>query len=171
VTQDKSNSAAPEPAYDETLGLLAAALPRPTPTSTTRTQLLDALRSRERWTPWAAAVARLLGITELDSQHALQQIEERAGWRPGLWPSSSIMQTPALAAVQALFARLSPATRIARHNHSTRELTFVLDGELIEDDRRSYGPGELVDMQVGSEHELTVAGTSDCLVVFFLPRA
>lgn len=156
---------------DEDLGLLAAALQPIAPAPATRSRLLSELHSRERWTPWAASVARVLQLPDSDALHALQQIEERSAWRPGLWPNSSVLQTPALRAIQALIARLPPDTRIPLHNHSTRELTFVLNGELIEDDRRSYGPGDLLDMQVGSEHELTVAGTGDCLVVFFLPQA
>lgn|GEM_PF-5338375 len=168
MTDDKPKSGV-SPA--ETLGLLAAALQPIAPVPATRAHLLGELQSRERWTPWAADVARVLHLPDSDALHALQQIEERSAWRPGLWPNSSVLQTPALRAIQALIARLPPDTRIPRHNHNTRELTFVLDGELIEDDRCSYGPGELVDMQIGSEHELAVAGTGDCLVVFFLPQA
>jgi anti-sigma factor ChrR (cupin superfamily) len=162
VTHDK---------YDETLGLLVDGLAPQEPEPAARARLLAALHGPERWTPWAASVAALLGIDEQDTRDALQQIEERAAWQAGLWPGSYILQTAALRAARALIARLPPATRIARHNHSARELTYVLAGELREDDRRSYGPGALVDMQVGSEHELAVAGTDECLVVFFLPAA
>lgn len=165
MTQDASET------YDENLALLVRGLAPHAPEPEARARLLGELRGPERWTPWAASVAALLQIEEADSHKALQKIEDQAEWLPGLWPRSSILQTGALKAVRALIARLPPGTRIARHKHTTRELTYVLAGELLEDDRRSYGPGELADMDVGTEHELTVAGTSDCLVVFFLPSA
>lgn len=150
---------------DETAGLSAAAA---TPDPAVRARLMAELRGRERWTLWTTSVADLLGIPETDALFALQQIDDDSAWRPGLWPSSRVLQTPKLAEARALIASLRPGTHIAQHGHTERELTYVLNGELVEDERRSYGCGDLVDMKVGSEHSLTVKGTNDCLVVFFL---
>ncbi|MEY4581888.1 MAG: hypothetical protein RL701_6591 [Pseudomonadota bacterium] len=133
-----------------------------------RSQLMAALHGPERWTPWAPAVSALLQITEPDALSALQLIEQQGVWRAGLWPGSCYLQTPPLAAALAGIARIAPGTKIARHRHEHRELTFVLDGQLLETDGRAYGCGELVDKPVGSEHEVTVADTSACLVIFAL---
>ncbi|MET0388359.1 MAG: cupin domain-containing protein [Polyangiales bacterium] len=143
-----------------------------TPDPAVRARLVAQLRTRERWTPWTGALSRLLGIAESDALFALQCVEDPSAWRAALlWPAARYLQTPRLAEVGALIARMPPGTEIARHRHSQRELTYVLDGELIDDGNRSYRSGELIDMAVGTEHRVTVGGTDDCLVVLFFPRA
>jgi len=150
-----------------TLSLLTDALDNVAPDPVVRARLLTELRGRERWTPWGVTVAALLEIPVAQAVDALQQIEDAAVWQPGLWPGSKVFQTPALAQACAILARIPPGTRIARHRHEQRELTYLLDGELA-DEHRVFGRGDLVDMAIGTEHALAVGGTGDCLVVFFL---
>lgn len=134
-----------------------------------RVRLLAALRGRERWTPFAAEVAQRFMLAPDDAREALQRIEDAQAWRPGLWPGSQLLRTPALTAVSALIARMPAGLRIAHHRHAARELTFILDGELVEAGSDViHGSGVLLDKACGTAHELTVVGESPCLVVFGL---
>lgn len=151
---------------DETLALLTEGLEASAPTPDARARLLAALQGPERWTPYAAEVARAFGLSFEDTVDALQRIEGADGWQPGLWPGSRWLRTPALTAARALIARMPGGLTIPHHRHPGRELTFLLDGELIEDGR-VYRSGELMDKQLGSAHTIEV--TEACLVVFALP--
>jgi anti-sigma factor ChrR (cupin superfamily) len=93
-------------------------------------------------------------------------MRDPGAWRPSFLPGSESLSTPALGRAHAVISRVPAGTRIARHGHSRRELTYVLDGELVEDGTRRLGPGELLAPEIGSEHEISVGGTDDCLVVF-----
>jgi quercetin dioxygenase-like cupin family protein len=136
----------PEGAQAEAFSLLATALPPRAPSVAKRDQLLAALRS------------------------ALARIADPSAWQPGFWPDSELLQTPELARSSTLIARLAPGSVIAQHQHPFRELTYVLDGALTEDDERRVGPGGLLDAQPGSTHAIAVSGASPCLVVFAIRR-
>jgi quercetin dioxygenase-like cupin family protein len=151
---------------DETIALLAEGLDPSTPSPETRTRLLAALQGAERFTPYADEVARVFTLKVEDAREALRGIAGE-GWQPGLWPGSRWLRTPALTAARALIADMPAGLRISHHRHAGRELTFILDGELVEDGR-VYRSGELVDKEAGSAHALHVTGAR-CLVVFALP--
>ncbi|MET0283301.1 MAG: cupin domain-containing protein [Polyangiales bacterium] len=151
---------------DETVALLAEALDPSTPSPDVRTRLLDALQGPERFTLYADEVARVFTLKLDDAREALRGIAGE-GWQPGMWPGSRWLRTPALTAARALIADMPAGLRIPHHKHPGRELTFILDGELVEDGR-VYRSGELVDKEAGSAHALQVTG-SRCLVVFALP--
>lgn len=133
-----------------------------------RERLLAALRGRERWTFHTPQLARLFALSPDDALDALQRIEAPQAWQPGLaLPGSEVLNTPALHAARAVIARLPAGSRIPPHRHTQRELTFILDGELMESGSVSTN-GALIDKAPGSEHPETVVGASHCLVVFGL---
>jgi anti-sigma factor ChrR (cupin superfamily) len=161
VSVKRPSAPAPSPEHD--------AISPEAPDPAVRERLLAALRGRERWTPFAPALAQLFAVTQDDALDALQRIEDPAAWQPGLWPGSQLLRTPALAAASTLIARIPAGTRIPHHRHACRELTYILDGELLESGSdRVHGTGVMVDRACGTAHELAVLGGSPCLVVFAL---
>ena len=156
-------------AQDALWSLLAASLPPQAPPPELRSNLIAALRGKERWAPFASEIARVFGLPLEVARAALARITDPSAWQPAFWPGSWISSTEALQRARTVFARLPAATRIPLHRHPGRELTYVLDGELIEEGGRRLGPGELLEMSAGSEHAITVGEAEECLVVFSLP--
>jgi hypothetical protein len=137
------------------------------PAPEVRQRLMQQITGIERYTPFAAEVARCFGLTLKDSLDALRAIQDPSVWRPAMLPGSFVFATPALARACTVITRLPVHTRIPTHPHSSRETTFVLDGLLIEDGLALHGPGSVLDMTVGTQHEIEVAGEHACLAVFF----
>jgi len=136
------------------------------PQPETRSRLLAALSGPELYTLFASDVARAFDVSLEDARGALRSIVEPSAWCEGLFPGSRMLLNPALAASGALIAELPVGLQIPAHGHGERELTFVLDGELLDDAHQRFGAGELLDMPVGSEHAIRVVGAHACLAVF-----
>jgi hypothetical protein len=157
----------PEAGADaDALSLLAEALPTSLPEPAVRERLLRALEGPERFTPWAPQVSRRFGLTLEEARDALRRIHEPSAWRPGLWPGSRLLATPALTRQRSIVAELPAGMRIASHRHAARELTYILEGTLIENGELRHESGSLLEKSSGSEHELTVTEDARCLVVF-----
>lgn len=150
----------------DALSLLTEALPASRPEPAVRERLLRALAGPERYTPWATQVSQRFGLTLEEARDALRRIHEPSAWRPGLWPGSRLLTTPALSRQRAIVAELPAGMRIASHRHASRELTYILDGTLIENGELRHESGGLLEMRSGSQHELTVTEDGHCLVVF-----
>jgi anti-sigma factor ChrR (cupin superfamily) len=171
MSHHRNDDDADDPALssDELWSLLASALEPRTPTPPLRDELLAQLRGEQRWAPFASEIARTFGLDLEPTRAALARISDAAAWQPGFWPGSWFSSTPALQQARTVIARLPAGTRIPTHRHAGRELTYVLEGELLENDLTRHGPGALLDMPPGSAHELAVADDAECLVVFSLP--
>lgn len=152
---------------DRVMSLLAEPLVPEAPAANLRARLLAAIRGPERFTPHATDVARLFGLEHEAARQALRLVNDQGAWQPGIHPDSSHLVTDALKQRHALIARLPGGLRIPRHVHRARELTYILDGELLEDGKLLHVSGAFMDMQSGSAHELVVRGQL-CLVVFAL---
>jgi putative transcriptional regulator len=149
----------------DALALLAEALTPVPPDRQVRDKLLAQLQGPERFAPFARDVARHFALEHEQALVALRLIPGESLWRPGPWPGSRLLTTEGLLGAGAMIAALPPGTCIAQHRHHTRELTYVLDGELIADGTL-HGAGALLDMPPGSEHTVTVSANAGCLVVF-----
>jgi quercetin dioxygenase-like cupin family protein len=131
-----------------------------------RSRLFEALAGPERYTLFAGDVARAFGVQLEHARAALRAIPEASAWRDGAIPGSQILVSPELAQRGTVIAKLPVGLLIPMHAHAERELTFVLDGELLDDGVRRVGPGELLDMPIGTSHAIEVAGEHACLAVF-----
>lgn len=158
-------------ASPEVWSLLAGALDPEAPAAEIRDRLLEELRRSERFSPFVSEVAAAFGLSEDAVREAFACMRDESAWRPAFFPGSEILSTPALGAAHAVIARVPAGTCIPRHAHPRRELTYVLDGEIVENGARRVGPGELIDPELGSEHQVAIGGEDPCLVVFALPDA
>ncbi len=150
----------------EPWSLLARALEPVPPPPELKARLLAAIEGPERWAPFIKEIAGLFGVTPAAMRAALARIPDPTAWQPAILPGSFFTTTPELAQARTVITRLPPSTRIPVHRHGERELTYVLDGELIENGRQQRGAGELLDMAPGTEHELESGDRGECLVVF-----
>jgi quercetin dioxygenase-like cupin family protein len=146
--------------------LLADSLEPQTPPPALRARLLATLSGPERFAPFVDAVARGFELNAAGVREALRKVDDVAAWQRGFLPDSSILVLPALLGTQTIVSRLNARSRIGQHRHEQRELTFVLDGALLDGSGQKFVPGDLIDMAPGSAHQLQVVGEHDCLVVF-----
>jgi hypothetical protein len=160
-----------ETGEEEAWSALALSLTPLAPAPEARARLLSALRGPERFTLFAVEVARAFDLSPETAREALRAIDDEGAWRAGSLPGSSFLSTPGLNTASVVISRLPARTRIARHPHVSRELTLVLEGLLIEDGSKHHGPGALLDMSPGTEHDIVVGADADCTVVFFQGRA
>jgi hypothetical protein len=144
----------------------ADSAPASAPDPQIRRRLLEALSGSERYSLFADDVARAFEVNVESARSALRRISDESAWRPAGFPGSRVLVSPELAANGTVIAYLPVGMSIPVHGHAERELTFVLDGELLDDAQQRFGAGELLDMQVGTEHAIRVVGEHACLAVF-----
>jgi hypothetical protein len=153
---------------DAAMSLLAERLPPSAPPSEARARLLAELKGPQRFAPFAAEIAERFGAPLPVVQAALARIDDASAWLKS--PKSTLDLLPVHLTMNGavVISRLAAGTRIPKHKHAVREVTYVLDGELITDGD-SHGRAACLDMAEGTEHELQVSDEEDCLVVFASP--
>lgn len=171
MSADELDETADDALREDVWSLLSESLEPRSPDPAVRARLLAQLEGPERFAPFAAEVSRSFGLTLADAREALRRVQGAEGWVPGFWPGSRLFLTPTLMQAHTVIARLSPGTRIPRHRHAARELTYVLDGVMLEDQTTRHLSGTLIDMPSGSEHEVGVPADADCLVLFSIAPA
>lgn len=137
------------------------------PPPSARARLMDALDDGVgRFQPLLAALGRLTDLGAVALSAVLGRIDDAASWIDGSPGVSYFHFTPGPGAPTpaAGIVRVRPGATFPRHRHLAPEVSFVLDGVLIESGRR-HGPGSVVESASGSEHEYTAGPGRDLLVV------
>jgi hypothetical protein len=146
-----------EPTDEERVFALWAAAAAPNAVdASARARQLAALEA-ERYLPFCAELAGHFDLAEQAMRALLARIVEPAAWTPGTPPVERFVDFEPGAAVQPLkagFVRLEPGAQLAPHRHTDRELTFVLEGELVDGAGERYGPGAAIAMPAASAHVL-----------------
>jgi anti-sigma factor ChrR (cupin superfamily) len=148
--------------------LLADALPAADVPSEARARFHALIAGAERFAPLAPEIAEVFDAPLDSVRSALSRIDEPAAWVALPVPGLQVMPVHARGQGAVVIAKLRAGTRIPRHTHRTRELTYVLDGVLITEGGER-GRAACLDMAEGSEHALDVGPAEDCLVVFASP--
>ena len=60
--------------------------------------------------------------------------------------------------------RMEPGATTTPHEHTADELFVVLDGELVDHDGTRYGPGDMVLLRAGTQHNSTTPAGCTLLV-------
>jgi hypothetical protein len=131
-----------------------------------RSRFLAALE-QERYLPFCRELARHFDLDESRMHALLARIDDPEAWTRGIDPIQGFLDFtpgPALLPLRGGFVRMRGGMLVRRHRHLDRELTVVLEGELVDDNARSYGPGSAIDMPAGSSHALAVPEGKDALV-------
>lgn len=137
-----------------------------------RARLWAALET-ERYLPFCNELAAHFDFGEAAMRALLATLADPAAWTRGEPPVQRYVDfTPGarLLPLRAGFVRLAAGARIARHRHRDRELTMVLEGVLVDDGGRSYRPGDVIEMAVGSVHALAVPEDQEAVVALLHGR-
>ena len=145
----------------EALTLLADALP-PVPVPVlARARFHHELKGSARFAPLAQEISELFSAPLPAVLAALARIDDASAWLALPAPGPQILPLHG----RVVISRLAAGTKIPRHTHKARELTYVLDGLLVSDGVE-HGRAEHMDMAPGTEHALHVSDDEDCVVVF-----
>jgi quercetin dioxygenase-like cupin family protein len=150
------------------LSLLAETLPAVPVPSEARARLFAQIDGPLRFAPFAEEIAARFGAPVAVVRAALARIDDPSAWLKSPTSSLSLMPVHLTSTGAVVISRLAAGTRIPKHKHAVREVTYVLDGVLISDDR-AHGRAACLDMPPGSEHALQVSEDEECLVVFASP--
>lgn len=143
------------------LELLADALPAEQVPADARALFHAELRATSRYAPFALEIARIFAVPLETVRVALARVDDPSAWLAMPAPGSAVLPLHG----RVVISRLPAGTKIPRHTHKARELTYVLDGVLVSDGVE-HSRASCCDMPPGTAHELHVAGDHDCLVVF-----
>jgi putative transcriptional regulator len=135
--------------------------------SGSRERLMAAVET-ERYLPFCSELARHVDLPEGEVRALLARGANPTAWTRGVLPVVGYIDFdpgPRVAPLRAGFVRLLGGARLPRHEHIDRELTFVLEGALVDDSERTYTPGSVIDMPVGSAHALSVPEGGSATVV------
>ena len=151
---------------EQLLALWAAALVPPAPEPSARARLMASLET-EPYLPFAAELAHSFALPEPDMRALLRRLLDPKVWTRGIAPFEAFLDfSPgaALSPLRAGFVRLGGGARLPPHRHKQRELTYVLAGVMVDGEGRRFGPGDSVDMPVGSVHSIGVPAGESALV-------
>jgi predicted ChrR family anti-sigma factor len=119
-----------------------------------------------RYAPFYGRLSALWDVPEAEVQSVLERSRDPQAWRkPGL-PGLMVVDVdggPRLGGADAKLVRFSPGFRFPNHRHPGYEAVFVLEGSYTESTGRVVGPGDLHEMQAGTEHHFTVARDEPCI--------
>ncbi len=150
----------------ELLARTVEALPPVAPDPALRARLLGTLGSTDRFASFLDRAAGLLDLTVEAVRAAFSRIDDPGAWEPGLPGMKMIhfVAGPRLATADAGFVRLQPGMSFPRHRHLGPEVTLVLEGAM-RCGERLYGPGEVLEMAEGTEHEYSAAPERELVVL------
>jgi hypothetical protein len=131
-----------------------------------RRQLFDSIAGAARFRPFAAAVRRIFDLTESAWADVARRIDEATGWKRDIPGAAYFHFQPgaACAGAESGVVRVAPGALFPRHRHLGHEITFVLDGLLL-DRGGAYGPGSVVEAEAGSEHDYRAGAGRDLLIL------
>jgi putative transcriptional regulator len=144
-----------------------AALPQLAPSSATRSRLLEALAGPDRFRPFFDVLTRLVDLPVDGLRAILARIDEAGGWEAGPLPTVQVVHFKGGPRVQALdtgLLRMAAGTRFPHHRHLGDEITVVLEGTL-RDGARVYGPGQVIEWRVGTEHDYAAGPGRDLVTL------
>jgi len=140
--------------------------------SDARARFIDAMEA-ERYLPFLGELSARFDVAEDAMRALLTRIDEPGSWVRGVSPIQGHMNFrpgPRHAPLRGGFARMEGGMRLPHHRHTDRELTLVLEGELLDGEGRSYGPGASIDMPPGSAHSLSVPDGKQAVVALLHGR-
>jgi hypothetical protein len=151
---------------------LANAVPPVAAGADDRARLFAALE-QQRYLPFLTDLAAKFDLAEDAMRALLVRIDDPRVWVRGEYPIQGHMNFrpgPRHSPLRGGFARMQGGMRLPHHIHTDRELTVVLEGELVDGEGRSYGPGSCIDMPPGSAHSLAIPETKEAVVALLHGR-
>jgi putative transcriptional regulator len=119
-----------------------------------------------RYAPFLGRVAALWGVPEEQASAIFARSKDLSGWKRTPLPGVRVIEVasgPRAAGADCFLVRFAPGTRFPRHRHPGYEALLVLEGSYTDTAGRLVGPGDLHEMQPGSEHGFLVAKDGPCI--------
>ena len=149
----------------ELAGMLPEVLPRSGASGLTR--LLDAVSQVPlRYAPFLDRVAALWDVSAEQANAVFSQSKTLAGWKRTPLPGVRVIAVsggPRTSGAETFLVRFAPGTRFPRHRHPGHESLLVLEGSYADTNGRVVGPGDLHEMEPGSEHGFLVDKDGPCI--------
>jgi hypothetical protein len=151
----------------ELFGTLAASLEPFAAPPALRARLLASVAGPAKYLPFCAELAAHFDLPASRMRELLSQIDEPGRWTTGIEPIQGFLDFSPGVRHEGLhggFVRMRRGTLFPLHRHHERELMYVLDGAVMDDQGRRLGPGGASDLPAGSSHSLVVPGEADALI-------
>jgi quercetin dioxygenase-like cupin family protein len=151
----------------EAWSLLSVALDPVAPPAHCRERLLAEISGRARHLPFQRGLQAHFDLSEADAAALLARIGEASAWTAGVAPILGFLHFrpgPRLGRAHCGFVRMKRGMQIPAHRHRDSELTYVLEGVLLDGEGHRYGPGAAIEMPADSVHTLYVSPDQDALV-------
>jgi hypothetical protein len=151
----------------EFFGALSASLEPLSAPVELRARVLASVAGPAKYHPFCAELAAHFDLPAARIKELLSQIDEPGRWTTGIEPIQGFLHFSPGARHEGLhggFVRMRRGTLFPLHRHRQRELTYVLDGALVDDQGRREGPGGAFEQEAGSTHSLAVPPDADCLI-------
>jgi hypothetical protein len=151
----------------ETWDVLALALDPIDPPSRTRARLMAELTGGARYLPFAADLARHFELDSARLHELLGRMADPAAWNTGIDPTIGYLHFrpgAALVPLRAGIVRMRAGARVPIHRHRDRELTYVLEGAVVDGSGQRFAPGDALLAPAGSVHALAIDSGADCVM-------
>jgi len=128
-----------------------------TPSPSLRDRLLESIASAPRLGAYAEESARLLDVALARARDYLWRIDDPTRWHPTPFPGVEALWVrggPNTADAITGFVRVKAGTAFPMHDHLGPEQGLLLQGRIKDQTGRVYRPGDQLDMETGSQHEL-----------------
>jgi anti-sigma factor ChrR (cupin superfamily) len=135
--------------------------------SASRSRLLAALTTGDRYVPFLHDLARHFDLPLQRMRELFHQVDLAASWVPGPLPGIQLMHFPGgpnAIAPDTGFVRLPAGLQFPYHRHAGHEVNYVLEGALRDGDGTLYVAGEAIVMGPGTAHEFSVPEDRDALI-------
>ena len=155
-----------DPGRPDAWELLALALDPVEPPPEARSRLMAEVSGRLRYAPFALDLGRHFELAEPDVDALLARVSDAGAWTPGIDPIIGFLHfRPGadLAPLRAGLVRMKAGARVPAHRHRDRELTYVLEGFVLDGTGRAFSAGEAIVAPAGSVHSISV-GPDDALI-------
>ncbi len=144
----------------------ATSLPPIAPRTETKQRLL-ATMSENRFLPFVDELARYFDLAVDRMKTVLRMIDDPAAWGPGPTAGIDLIHFDGGAnafAADTGFVRFPAGFEFPMHVHHGPELSYVLEGRIIDDGGAVYVPGDAMIKAAGSRHSLRVGSERDCVI-------
>lgn len=154
-------------AITEDLAGLALELTPVRPDPDLRARLL-ASAAQDRLLPFADELARFCDLALEKMKAVLRLVDDAAAWEPGPMPGIRLIHFehgPACLGADTGLVEMPAGFAFPRHSHQGREVNYVLEGTLVDEDGTVYGPGTFVDKDVQDVHGFRVGDERPLVMV------
>jgi putative transcriptional regulator len=136
------------------------------PQANVKARLLERVRGKGRFAPFASRIAELFDLAVEKIDEVFETFENPSNWVPGPGGGNELYfvpKGPRLAKAEAGFVRLDPGVNFPHHRHVGEETSLIMTGELHEkESNQTFRAGDVVVRAASSEHSFAI-GPEGCL--------